>query len=868
MIMGALVPIVALAMASDVSWAVTVSHDGTVRTLGTGAVPRVLRRAVPIDGDQPVAVSLVAGRLVRVVWAAEDGLRLFENDRGAWPRNEVFAVPASITALAFAPSGRIVMLACDDGTLLRFDVITGKFGERLTTGSSPARVLAMASDDGPVAICLGDGSVYRLDLRAGNSLAVGTGLNASRVAITPDGGIVVTHGVDGLLRRWNLSWGGMPETHHLDPAITGLAVDGTGNLVLTGSADGSLWLYDLTSDSATPFGQAERSWPAASEPPPLSQPGAASHQAPPGWWAPAEGEGPSDQAAPAGGEGSPGWAAPDDVDEGPLSVIAGEGSPAPGAIIDDDVSFTVYRPRYLSPKVWASLLAFVHKTDPVVDPEQGPVDPIKEVERRAREVLGPSVPPPARADARSGLPRGARLRIAIDLPRVQCNPDEVELDWWEPIHEVKFRLQAGPELTGSVVRGAVRFWYGPLLIGEVSLAISVRAAGEPDEASVAERAPMYRKIFPSYSHLDHGIVRDFEDAARALGDQYLQDVLALRAGERWQPRLLELIAQADVFQLFWSTNSMRSQYCQQEWEHALALGRPLFVRPLYWEDPLPEDMALGLPPAGLRELHFVRVRSGSGPPGSQTGPGLTRHDTGVFAQAPPDLLVRTRRSDHHMQAGTTYSVGRDPDSDVSVTDSRVSWRHGVLRVDGQQWVFEDVGSTNGTFLGSQRLDRIAIGQDCVLRLGSLEDGPILRCMPQAAATPSPAVPEDPATGQTVIVPFEPPTPAAPAAPPPSEQDAWWQPEPQGQSAPVPHEPIPASPMPYQPAAGRAAPRGPVPQGPHNSADWQMARPVAGPRSPSGAPSRGRSPRRVVLTVAAAVIIVAAAIVAILLIGTH
>jgi hypothetical protein len=51
--------------------------------------------------------------------------------------------------------------------------------------------------------------------------------------------------------------------------------------------------------------------------------------------------------------------------------------------------------------------------------------------------------------------------------------------------------------------------------------------------------------------------------------------------EKQHDRLLELIQEADVFQLFWSSNSMRSQYCQQEWEHALALRRPAFVRPLY-----------------------------------------------------------------------------------------------------------------------------------------------------------------------------------------------------------------------------------------------------------------------------------------------
>jgi hypothetical protein len=102
-------------------------------------------------------------------------------------------------------------------------------------------------------------------------------------------------------------------------------------------------------------------------------------------------------------------------------------------------------------------------------------------------------------------------------------------------------------------------------------------------------------------------VASFAEAARALGDQYLQDVLALRAGERWDARLLQLIEAADVFQLFWSSNSMRSQHCQDEWEHALALGRPLFIRPVYWEEPLPQDPGQELPPAALRELHFVKV---------------------------------------------------------------------------------------------------------------------------------------------------------------------------------------------------------------------------------------------------------------------
>jgi hypothetical protein len=96
-------------------------------------------------------------------------------------------------------------------------------------------------------------------------------------------------------------------------------------------------------------------------------------------------------------------------------------------------------------------------------------------------------------------------------------------------------------------------------------------------------------------------------AASALGDQYLKDVLTLRSGEPWHDRLLQLIEEADVFQLFWSSNSMHSPHCRTEWEYALALGRPMFVRPLYWEDPFPEAPDLGMPPDELRRLHFARV---------------------------------------------------------------------------------------------------------------------------------------------------------------------------------------------------------------------------------------------------------------------
>jgi hypothetical protein len=144
---------------------------------------------------------------------------------------------------------------------------------------------------------------------------------------------------------------------------------------------------------------------------------------------------------------------------------------------------------------------------------------------------------------------------------IRCNPREAGIEWWEPVHEARFRLLAGPGLAGTVVRGAVRVWCGPLIFGEVSIAIRIAAGSHAPETPpvIAPLAP-YRKIFASYSHQDRVVVDSFAEAARALGDQYLQDVLALRAGEHWDARLLELIEDADVFQLFWSRHSMRYLY--------------------------------------------------------------------------------------------------------------------------------------------------------------------------------------------------------------------------------------------------------------------------------------------------------------------
>ena len=214
--------------------------------------------------------------------------------------------------------------------------------------------------------------------------------------------------------------------------------------------------------------------------------------------------------------------------------------------------------------------------------------------------------------------------------------------------------------------------------------------------------------------------------------------------------------------------------------------------------------------------------------------------------------MRTRRSDHQLHAGTTYAIGRDPKAEIVMTDSRVSWRHAMLRVDGDGWIIEDLGSTNGTFLGLQRLDRIEIAGDCVVRLGNPDDGPVLRCMPQAPAAGRAAAPpaDHPGTALSVSPAQQaPPVPeAAPPAAPRHDPESWWQPVPEAgpMSRPGGVSPRPAPPEPVVPAdpilpRDRPEPRERAPR--HAAAAPPQAPPSQAPPSQAPPPVPQVQPRQ-------------------------
>ena len=196
-----------------------------------------------------------------------------------------------------------------------------------------------------------------------------------------------------------------------------------------------------------------------------------------------------------------------------------------------------------------------------------------------------------------------------------------------------------------------------------------------------------------------------------------------------------------------------------------------------------------------------------------------------------------------LQAGPSYRIGRDPESDIVVVDPRVSWLHAVLRSAPDGWLLEDSGSTNGVFVGPQRVQQVPITGDCLFRLGHPQDGPAVSCSLGLA----------PSAGHgTAIADYPDPPPVPPAqyrAPqqaPPQQAPPQW-----GQAAPVQPPPVqrppvqpPAGPPPQQwaPQDRAAQPRSPLPQAP--------GRPVSsmGSMVPNRPPSAVMSVRSTVLKI--------------------
>ncbi len=69
----------------------------------------------------------------------------------------------------------------------------------------------------------------------------------------------------------------------------------------------------------------------------------------------------------------------------------------------------------------------------------------------------------------------------------------------------------------------------------------------------------------------------------------------------------------------------------------------------------------------------------------------------------------------------TTIIGRSPDSDIALNDNFLSGAHAQLQLRGDEWLLEDLNSTNGTFVnGFEVRGATSINDGDVIRIGRVE----------------------------------------------------------------------------------------------------------------------------------------------------
>ncbi len=122
-------------------------------------------------------------------------------------------------------------------------------------------------------------------------------------------------------------------------------------------------------------------------------------------------------------------------------------------------------------------------------------------------------------------------------------------------------------------------------------------------------------------------------------------------------------------------------------------------------------------------------------------------------------------------------IGRDISNDIVINDAEISRKHVRLTFQADQYVMEDLGSTNGTFVDGQRItgphiltsgNKIMMGENVLLEFSALQDPDATIAVPHMQAVQLPTAesppPAAPAPQQPAYVPQTPASVEEPAPP--------------------------------------------------------------------------------------------------------
>jgi sterol desaturase/sphingolipid hydroxylase (fatty acid hydroxylase superfamily) len=236
-------PVLGVALSGDGSRAVSASEDGAVKVWDAATGRELLSlkghglavHSVALSGDGSRIASGSDDRTVRV-WDAATGKALLT----------FTGHPSAVLGVAVSGDGRRVASASVDGTLKVWDADTGR--EEFSFSGDPGATLGVTlSGDGRRLAAADAWSARVRDLSPGGMDHTLEGHRdlVYAVALSPDGGRVVTGSFDTTVKVWDAATGATTHTltGHAGPVYS-VAVSGDGQRIVSGGKDGTVRVWD------------------------------------------------------------------------------------------------------------------------------------------------------------------------------------------------------------------------------------------------------------------------------------------------------------------------------------------------------------------------------------------------------------------------------------------------------------------------------------------------------------------------------------------------------------------------------------------------------------------------------------------------
>ena len=253
----------ALAYSPDGTYLAAGNDDGVVRVVNIGTGVEVVN-ATMAEGSSIFGLVFSANGQTLLSSSANGVLQFFElgaND----PVGLTIKHPRQVTEAIFVDDDKAVLVASDDGTLVRYDAQSGaQLGEPVTVAED--RIWGLAAHGGRFAIAEADYRASVWDLEAGRSVATLGPISgvATDVAFLGDGATVVTTSDNGDVQLWDASTGReIGVRQHLDGAIWAVTVS-RNDLIAVVDTTGTVRVFDYfdlelsCAMIGTAFGEMER----------------------------------------------------------------------------------------------------------------------------------------------------------------------------------------------------------------------------------------------------------------------------------------------------------------------------------------------------------------------------------------------------------------------------------------------------------------------------------------------------------------------------------------------------------------------------------------------------------------------------------